>query len=94
MLNKQKLELANRVVTHYCELATTHELRPSEYIVYNGLIYTSHQKSEKMDFIHTVSIADIAKQTTINREMVRRALTRLDERGLAQRVDDRWIIKL
>lgn len=47
-----------------------------------------------MNFLHTVSISDIAQQTSVNRETVRRALTRLDEYGLAQRVDDRWIIKL
>ena len=94
MISQQKLDLANRVIAHYCELAKKHELRPSEYIIYNGLIYSCHQKTETMNFLHTVSISDIAQQTSVNRETVRRALTRLDECGLAQRVDDRWIIKL
>lgn len=94
MLNQKTVTLANRVITHYCELAKTYELKPSAYIIYNSLIDFCFRKTENLDLVHTVSVSEIVRQTSINRETVRHALTHLNECGLAQKIDGRWVVKL
>lgn len=93
MIDQHRVDLASRIVSSYTELATKYDLLPSEFIVFHALIHACHRQDENMVIVQTVTAAEVGNECGISRETARRALNRLEDCGLAERIDGRWVVK-
>ena len=93
MIDQHRVDLASHIVSSYVAFTTEYDLLPSEFIVYHGLIQACHRKDKKMAIVQTVTTADVVSECAISRETARRALNRLEDCGLVERIDGRWIFR-
>lgn len=88
---QQKIDFSTEAVNGYNHSANEYGLLPSEFLVWHALVIACSSIEDMKIFYYAASIADIARVIKIQRETVKRALIKLENNGLAKRVNDRWI---
>lgn len=88
----RELEFSSVNVQRYHRAVEKYQLSPSEYLVWHGLVVACSYSGERTDYLcYAVSVAEVSRAIKIQRETVRRALWNLQEKGLAKRINDRWM---
>lgn len=84
-------DFSTATVDSYNQSALLAQLSPSEYLVWHALVVASSNSDGSINHYYAASIADVARAIRIQRETVRRALLKLEQKNLARRINERWI---
>jgi hypothetical protein len=79
------------VADHFNNFVRKCGVTPIEYLVWHGLVIACVDTSNSEKLMIAVSVGDVSNRISLHREQVRRALSKLREKGLARNMSGQWI---
>lgn len=88
---KRTIERSKAIVEKYNEMNAEYGLTPIEYMVWAALITACTKIYLETRYLNSVSISDICREIKLSTKNVRKIIELLEEKGLAKRMQERWI---
>ena len=90
---KHDSKYASKTIVYYNAAAANFQLTPTEFLVWNALVFVCSHTEGIGNHFYAASIADIIRTLKMPRETIRRAFMSLHKKGLAKRLGDRWMFQ-
>jgi hypothetical protein len=79
------------VAGHFNDFVRQCSVTPIEYLVWHGLVIACVDTTNSEESMIAVSVTDVSNRISLHREQVRRALSKLREKGLARNMSGQWV---